>query len=553
MKIRKTIFLLAFAILIPVGLFGQTIDPTVEVSREFDVKLGEIHKPEIPKDVADSLRRFDISFDYSIFNRPYRDLYEFSPYESAAIKPAKDAHHPFSYLKIGTQFPFQPSAELYLQAVTKKGFYAGIYADHDSYWGKIPSSVGEYSLDVRKMRNDFGGNLKYAWKEGEFSFDAGALLSDYIGSRETIKTMHHIRMADFAMNVKSADGSDNSVYYDIDAAFITGSKRIVDTLKENNLSLGAMVGTTFDVHRIYIDFNMSYSMYGCLRDHSAGILEISPIYEYNKGRFLAKFGAKFGNRFSIHKSKSSRNENGDNHSSTASSIFPDIDARFELAEQSLWIHTVVGGGHELNSFLGMTRDMPLISPRADLRFGSRPLDATLSLESVIKGRMAFNLMTSYTIFRDKLLFEPVMSDPEPFNVIATYLDFSRFSLGADALWKSGAVITGAEFRYNFYFTVQRPEITQLPTITTNFFFVWNWRNRINAKAECRYLSEVTGDSFGVYTIPSIVDLGITLDFTINRYFGVFIKGGNLLNRANRYVPIHNSVPRNFGGGIYLKF
>lgn len=553
MKMKKTIFILILVILMPVRLFGQTIDPTVEVSREFDVKLGEIHKPEIPKNVADSLRSFNISFDYSIFNRPYRDLYEFSPHESAAIKPAKDARHPFSYLKIGAQFPLKPSAELYLQAVTKKGFYAGIYADHDSYWGEIPSALGEYELDVRKMRNDFGANLKYAWKEGEFSFDAGALLANYSGSRDAIKVMHDIRMADFAMNVKSADGSENSVYYDINAAFITGSKRMTDTLKENNLALGAMVGTTFDVHRIYIDFDMSFSMYGGFRDHTAGILEISPIYEYNKGRFLAKFGAKFGNRFSVHKSQESRNENGDNHSSTASSIFPEIDARFELAEQSLWIHTVVGGGHELNSFLGMARNMPLISPITDLRFGSRPLDATLSLESVIKGRMAFNLMTSYTLFRDKLLFEPVMSDPEPFNVIATYWDFGRLSFGADALWKSGSIITGAEFRYNLYFSGERPEITQLPTITTNCFFVWNWRNRINAKVDCRYASAVSGDSFGAYTIPSIVDLGITLDFSINRYFGVYLKGGNLLNRDNRYMPMHNSVPRNFGGGIYVKF
>ncbi len=553
MKIRRTILILTFVILMPIGLFGQTIDPTVEVSREFDVKLGEIHKPEIPKNVADSLRSFNITFDYSIFNRPYLDLYEFSPYESAAIKPAKDARHPISYLRLGTQFPLKPSAELYIQAVTKKGFYAGIYADHDSYWGKIPSSVDEYALDVRKMRNDFGGNLKYAWKEGEFSLDLGALLSQYNGSRDSIKSTHNIRTADIAMSVKSADGSENSIYYDIGLAFINGSKSTVDTLRENNISLGAMVGTTFDVHRIYMDFNMSFSLYGGFRDHTAGILEISPIYEYNKGRFLAKFGAKFGNRFSIHDTEVTQYDNGNNHSSTASTIFPDIDARFELIEQSLWIHTVIGGGHELNSFIGMTRDLPLISPNTDLRFGSRPLDATLSLESVIRGRMAFNLMTSYTLFRDKLLFEPGMSDPEPFNIIATYWDFGRLSFGADALWKSGSITTGAEFRYNLYFSGENPEITQLPRLTTNAFFVWNWRNRINAKVECRYASEVTGDCGGAYTIPSIIDLGVTLDLSINRNLGVFLKGGNLLNRGNRYMPMHNSVPRNFGGGICVKF
>ena len=54
---------------------------TVEVSRPYDVNLDGIQKPAIPVYVDDSLHRFDVHFDYSIFNRPYSDLYDFTPYE----------------------------------------------------------------------------------------------------------------------------------------------------------------------------------------------------------------------------------------------------------------------------------------------------------------------------------------------------------------------------------------------------------------------------------------------------------------------------------------
>ena len=58
---------------------------TVEVSRPYDVNLDGIRKPAIPTSVDDSLHRFDVHFDYSIFNRPYGDLYDFTPYESIQL------------------------------------------------------------------------------------------------------------------------------------------------------------------------------------------------------------------------------------------------------------------------------------------------------------------------------------------------------------------------------------------------------------------------------------------------------------------------------------
>ena len=56
----------------------QKIDPTLEVNRDFDGKLLEIHKTTLNTTFADSLSRFNLDSIYSIFNKPYIVMYEFN-------------------------------------------------------------------------------------------------------------------------------------------------------------------------------------------------------------------------------------------------------------------------------------------------------------------------------------------------------------------------------------------------------------------------------------------------------------------------------------------
>ena len=59
---------------------AQDIDPTVEVSRVYEGKLIEVHKPSMEMAVPDTAYRFDLDFDYSVFDSPFRGSYEFNPY-----------------------------------------------------------------------------------------------------------------------------------------------------------------------------------------------------------------------------------------------------------------------------------------------------------------------------------------------------------------------------------------------------------------------------------------------------------------------------------------
>ena len=66
----KKIYLSAvFFIALSAG--AQNLNPTVSVTRDYEGKLMEVHKPSMAMFVPDSLHRFDLDFDYSVFANPY--------------------------------------------------------------------------------------------------------------------------------------------------------------------------------------------------------------------------------------------------------------------------------------------------------------------------------------------------------------------------------------------------------------------------------------------------------------------------------------------------
>ena len=57
------------AALISAAATAQNLDPTVEVSRAYEGNLVEVHKPVMEMAVPDTVQRFRLDFDYSVFDR----------------------------------------------------------------------------------------------------------------------------------------------------------------------------------------------------------------------------------------------------------------------------------------------------------------------------------------------------------------------------------------------------------------------------------------------------------------------------------------------------
>ncbi len=591
---RSYIRLLAaasFAALIPVKTGAQVIDPTVEVVRNYNVSLGEIFKPTIPSGIDDSITVFERNFDYSIFNRPYSNLYEFTPYDAIRLDSADVQRYPFFTARAGCQYPVMPTLELQFQKVTRKGLNFSLFGRHNSFWGDVPSAIGNYNVNVGRSRNEAGADFKYVWATGEFNAGAGYGYDTYDFRPSTGGMTSFDRSAlKFNMDLSSAHEEDNSIYYDFSVAYrktgaLHDNPYLVEdpvSMRENRLTFGGIVGTSFEVHRVYVDMSIDYSSYDAIKNYTLGVVEFSPMYEYKHRGFSGKFGVKFGNHFGIPKEDGSEPADG-NDLEPWSNMFPQVDARLCLVRKYLWLRGVVTGGNDMNAYSDLLSKAPYLSPDVPLLFGSRPLDASLTLESVVFGRMAFNLSGAFSMVRNNAVFAPVLSSEpipsedsdncpppysEPLGVSPHYMDINRLSVNLEAFWKSADITTGGEFRYNWYFSPDNLSTNELPAVKARYYARYSWKERVIASAEFNYRSAIAGDpscwyadgvriSSGAapvtYSVPAITTLDADVNYVVSDHLMVYVKAGNILNSRNQYVPLYIEPGFNIGAGLTVTF
>lgn len=511
-------------------------------------------KLQIPASVADSLRRFDVSFDYSIFNRPYTDLYDFKPRESIQLETVGPNRPPVFYAKVGTQYPLIPTAELYLQSRPKNGFGIGLFGSHNSFIGSVPDVASIDRMSVRQMQNRVGGGITYDWATGEFMFDVRYDYNSFDYKLSDINPNGNKSVLDFTANFNSAFTEDNSLYYDITGGYtytkFANSRDSLVQMAESFVHVKGYVGASFEIHRVYVDMNIEFATYSGLKNYSSGIVEFSPIYEYSRKFVSARLGAKFGSSFGY-----ARGDTGQQSDLGAeNSIFPDVDARFTLIDKALWIHAVAKGGNDLNPFSKLTGECCMLMPQSEILAGKRNVDASLAVESVIRGRLSLNLMGGYTMYTKKLVYCPVMNDDGPKRIMAGYLDANDLSFGMEVFWKSSDFTIGGKFTYNKYTNRETKEkVTELPAVTSNAFVRYSFRERLIASLDVAYSSSTGGMMYGAYEVPAIIDANINLNYKISHNFSVFAKCGNILNQRNQYVPLYVEPGRNFGGGICVNF
>jgi len=561
----KRILFFTAGIFVSLQLAAQ-IDPTVDVSRKFESRMQDVTKPAVNMSIADSLERFNVSFDYSIFNRQYKDLYEFNPYQAAQLKTIGVEKPSVFYARVGAQYPLLPSAEFYLQGGKNHGLHASLYGRHNSFWGNVPTFwEGSDKMNMNRMTNRVGGNACYAWSTGEFKFDINYNYDRYKYAFNEIGTIddHKNGMLDLTANLNSAHTEENSVYYDVSLNFRNSSKKLeltkpeqtdpsLSEMGENFFKFNGFVGASFDIHRVYIDMNLEFSSYSKTRDFTAGVVEISPIYELRNSWLNARLGIKFGNYYKLKGDVIDK----DMENSNATNFFPEVDARFCLAKNVFWIHAIANGGNDLNSYVKMLDMCPVLDPSTPLVLGTRPINTKLAFELLAFGKLNINLFGAYTMFRDRVIFTPTEVRNAGYQILATYKDMNLLGGGAELYWESESVTAGASGKYNVYKDSDKNIVTEMPKIEATGYFRYNFRERVIAEVNCGYKSATSGFFYGsetLYEVPELLDLSFNLNVKLNKHFSVYGKVGNILDKKNQFIPLYVEPGRNFGGGICVNF
>ena len=104
---RNTIFTSVSACLIALcsvsqsSLEAQNIKESVQVTNDYHSAFDQFDKQSERTVIPDSLYRFDYSFDYSVFDTPYKGSYDFTPYNVSITPSRREDPSTRFYLRAG--------------------------------------------------------------------------------------------------------------------------------------------------------------------------------------------------------------------------------------------------------------------------------------------------------------------------------------------------------------------------------------------------------------------------------------------------------------------
>ena len=425
MNLKTRIYLLSLTLAFPcLSMYGQDLDPTVVVNREYEGKLVEVHKPSLKMAVPDSVMRFEYDFDYSISDNPYKGSYEFKPYQ-LAMDPSQDIRKTSSfYLRAGAGYQLHPELDAVWSVSPADMFRLDIYAFNRSYIGKYRTIAPRIKPDGTALLADHrmpdGSDVRWsgydlmsrAGLKGRYDWDKAALSFDVGYYGLAVKDMDSGRgydAVDAIIGLESKNRGSSAFTYSIAADYRFAEDKLVpvgqdrDYLSEQLFGFDADLGALLSSgDKLMFGTGLDIVSYSAFRGSSACLFRIVPHYVIRRSRFDIDLGIRLS--FGV------RPEGGTSlYQGKGQYVYPDITFRFAAIPDAMRLYAQIGGGDRLDTY------SELISSdhHADLgfgRLGSAPLDlsvervnAVLGMEGRISSRFSYNLRAGYSDFANAAL------------------------------------------------------------------------------------------------------------------------------------------------------
>ncbi len=563
-----------------VAASAQNLDPTVEVNRSYEGKLMEVHKPMLEMAVPDSVLRFDLDFDYEVFDNPYKGAYEFKPYTMELQPVGKAAEQKKLYMRLGAgngleALSLHPSADFVWSPILRERFKMDVYARHRSYVGEyrkadLPDPSQEVNLRMKgsygRADYDFltqaGMDARYDWADGTARLDAG-----YYGLAERYGRQSNMYNAlDVRAGVASKDYGQ-FINYDVYATYRFGKDRFdykhvaEESLTEHELSvLGKLKAVLMDDHKAMFELGVDNHSYGF-----AGVsrLTFAPHYMFRYGNW--GFDAGFRIEALVHSGDSTC------FTSKGQVVYPDVTVDYHLIPGVMKAYAKIGGGTKVNSFSSLLAenhhfDMYYGHGKAFMDNTIENISAALGLEGRAGARFTYGVRTGYAMYGNAPLETVVVGmlpddDQLAFMPGIAYAGYQNVYAAADLSWVT------ERFRVDGNVMYRHSWFEDLETRTGGYFlpaaltgevaFEYNWHKRIFLGMDCdfstgrRQGSVLFADGTQSAKVPGYADLGLNFEYLTTRSFSVWFRGGNLLNMAIQRNLLYAEKGIYFAAGICL--
>ena len=551
-RMKYRIYLVAALFLSAVSVSAQDLDPTVVVDRAYEGKLIEVHKPALEMAVPDSVLRFELDFDYSVFDNPYKGSYEFTPY-LLSMKPSASADGASRfYLRAGAGYNLRPEFDMIWSPIFRnRGVGVDVYANHRSYIGKYHDLSGVNGYEPwggNDLRSRAGVDFTYDWNKTVLT--AGVGYDGIAASRPGLRHSYNGLDVSFALASRPKP-YDERFMYAVKASYKAAKDNICSGaayVRENLFNFNAGVG--FATRRSMLKFDFGADFVNCSDAYKAAAAQfyVTPHYIYRKGRFIADLGVK------ISKIVDSDDQDSSLGAKAEQVLYPDVHMELPIIRNALKLKVDVTGGNTLNTYSSLLNDNHHLS--LDYAMGNgclldytvERINAFVGLEGRISSKFSYLLYGSAGYVDTALLEYVTMSEDGIFKTGIIYVPMAKASVGLDCMWKDESVMVDASLKYTFSESVLSEYVLMPAAVVGDIAVEYNWNRRLFVGVDCSYSSARTSK---LYTMDAYADLGLYAEYATTRKLSFWGRGGNLLGMKIQRTPLMAEKGMYFTLGICL--
>ena len=525
-----------------------TYNESVLVKGSFRPVIEQAEKQNFPAVVADTMTRFDHTFQYSITPTRLRSLYEPSRIKAARILGEPTTRLYNNYLRLGMGNYWSPLADLYWSSTrdTKKTY--GLRVNHRSSWGSLPdygknhfgltgvTLFGKYIVaDKLQLSSDLGyehdHNLYYGFTDdtlmSKLNMNRDDLsLSDY-------RAKYNLVTWNAGLRNMQLDGYKLGYNVNLRLSDLWASWRqnefglnLDGDIHYGFMPLREMKGVVY-LHAVWEGYSHRYRPAGemplgyipaplteSLRG-SRNIVKLNPYVDFMYSGLLFHAGLTAGwDGFTATPDVTFR-------------LFPDVVVSKSLLRETLVLSLGATGNFSANNWDVIRRLNPYVGPNAEQR-ATRHYDFTGHARWSISKKLEANAEVGYSLLQDDLSFT-LDNNYSLGNVyMPLYVDNNRLTLGADIAFVNDEMLTlRAAGHYYRYSKVGTPDGTMLYRPDWDFLLSAdvNYNDRWLFHLEGQLLGKMHGD-LGE-ELPLRYGISAQVEYRHNRALSFFLQMDNL--------------------------
>lgn len=588
---RNILYYLAIAaFLISYSASAQNMDPTVEVTRDYEGKLLVAHKPILDMAVPDSVYRFDLDFDYSVTDTPYKGAYEFVPYSVDMSLEPKRRDENVLYLKAGAGYQLHPTADLVWSPAFKGPFSLDVYGRTRSFFGNYwTMSSPDYANDeIGLVDNDSskgtwygmdwnssaGVSGRYDWNNSVFLFGLDytnfyqSQKEDIYGLRARLFNSAGVNLS-LAAKDPLAAGLDYKVAlkYKYSDDLLNDQTNGQTGLQSHDLGFGVDIESVLSGgHNLKINSSFDMTDENGVLDVTAAALEFAPRYVIKGSRWILEAGLRLSTVFKTD-GKSSM------YSHKEQVIYPDLRAEYMIFPEFLKTYATVGGGNKMNTYSSLVAENRRVNPYYGrgvwnlLDMTEERLAAELGFEGRVFSYFGYTLKGGYKIYGNAPLQTLYIYDSDSGYMPGLgYTSYQMAYASMDFLLDTESVRVDGNVQFNGVTSVDHTFDSLVGFVFPAPFkgdiaVMYDYNDRLYAGVDCEFSSAREGRAYRKMgernpreykiTVPAYADLGINLEYRFRHDMSFWARGGNLLGMTIQRELLYAEKGPYFTVGICL--